>query len=62
MLRAGKIRPHKECVSRIGPYAEEMTPFETSDALHPFAPSGMTAQFEHDENEDVQDLVIETWR
>jgi hypothetical protein len=52
MLRAGKIWPHKECISRIGPCAEEITPFETFDALRPFAPSGMTAQLEHDENDD----------
>jgi hypothetical protein len=56
MLPAEKIRPHKECVSRIGPCAEELIPFETSDALHPFAPSGMTAQFEHDESDDIQNL------
>jgi hypothetical protein len=36
MLRAGKIWPRKECISRIGPCAEEITPFETFDALRPF--------------------------
>jgi hypothetical protein len=33
MLRAEKIRPHKECVSRIGPCAEQKIPLEPSDAL-----------------------------
>ena len=44
MLRSEKIRPYKECVSRIGACAEEMTPFETFDAVRPVAPPGMAAQ------------------
>jgi hypothetical protein len=29
MLRTGKTRPAKECLSSIGPWADEMTAFET---------------------------------